>query len=282
MTDSGITCGLLHSDRGSLRDVGSNLGICMNSDSAMIYFERKFEEWEKTLPNQGPNSHLFRGLRANYEKTMFEGLTHLLEISSSVESYGLEAPQEWSVAEMGSSRLHLHFLQFLIRLTGARQVLEIGTFVGLSAIAFANSIPTGGRVTTIEKFPKFADIAKRNVTRNVLDHKIRVIVGDALEVLGDSSWSDEFDFIFIDGDKSNYLNYVELGLNRLSHNGLIIVDDIFFQGDVFNDPPNSEKGHGVKNCLQWVCGQQSLHASVLPVGNGILLIRKSEVFGDSH
>lgn len=239
-----------------------------------IYFHRKFQEWEKIFPTQEPNLHLFGGSREDYEFSLFESLVKLLGLESSIEELQLEAPEEWTVAEMGSGRLHLDFIQFLARMTNAQSALEIGTFVGLSAIAIARALPPLGRVVTIEKFEKYGEIALRNIQRNELESQIRVVVGDALQVLTNGSLDGPFDLIFIDGDKGNYLEYVKRGLELLSPNGLIVVDDIFFQGDVFNKVPTSEKGAGVKACLEWVSKQELLDITVVPITNGMLLIRR--------
>jgi len=158
-------------------------------------------------------------------------------------------------------------------MTNAQSALEIGTFVGRSAIAIAKALPPLGRVVTIEKFDKYGEIALRNIQRNGLESQISVVVGDALEVLTNGSLDGLFDLIFVDGDKENYLEYVKRGLELLSPNGLIIVDDIFFQGDVFNETPTSAKGAGVKACLEWVSKQEFLDITVVPITNGMLLIR---------
>jgi caffeoyl-CoA O-methyltransferase len=245
----------------------------MTSDEN-IYFNRRFNEWEKIFPTQEPNCHLFQGPRTSYEPAVFRYLSSQLGLETLIEDLFLEAPEEWTVEEMGSGRLHLSFVQFLARLVNAQSALEIGTFVGLSAIALAQTIPSSGRIVSIEKFEKFANIARRNIARNNLSNKIEVIVGDALKIFSDGSLGESFDLIFVDGDKANYLEYVRKGLELLSPQGIIIVDDIFFQGDVFNDEPSSHKGAGVKACLEWVSCQTHLDITIVPIGNGVLLVRK--------
>jgi len=244
------------------------------SNSTGFEFDDDFGEWQKFFPTQSLNTSLFsKDSGKVYERIVYADLVRCLGLESSIEELQLEAPEEWTVAEMGSGRLHLDFIQFLARMTNAQSALEIGTFVGLSAIAIAKALPPLGRVVTIEKFDKYGEIALRNIQRNGLESQISVVLGDALEVLTNGSLDGLFDLIFVDGDKENYLEYVKRGLELLSPNGLIIVDDIFFQGDVFNETPTSAKGAGVKACLEWVSKQEFLDITVVPITNGMLLIR---------
>ena len=234
-----------------------------------------FGEWEKYFPTQPLNTSLFAGKRDQYERAVYSQLVQQLGLRTSVEDLDLVAPEEWTVAQMGSGRLHLQFLQFLVKFVGAKRVLEIGTFAGLSAIMLAHALPSDGQVITIEKFPKFANLAKENIRRNGFESKIEVITGDARSLIAGDEVAGSFDFVFVDGDKGHYLDYVKFALSRLSANGLIAIDDVFFQGDVFNDPPTTEKGRGVKEALDWVTNQPDLASSVVPLANGVMLVRKT-------
>ena len=233
-----------------------------------------FREWQKYFPTQPLNTSLYTGERARYESVVYAGLVQALGLESSVEDLKLVAPEEWTIAQMGSSRLHLQFLQFLIKMIGAKRILEIGTFAGLSAIAFAQAAPTDAKIVTIEKFAKFADLARENILRNAFENTVRVIEGDALNLIERGELTGNFDFVFIDGDKGRYLDYVKFALTRLTSGGLIVVDDIFFQGDVFNEPPTTEKGQGVRACLDCVVAQKDLLVTVVPVSNGVLLVNR--------
>ena len=232
-----------------------------------------FSEWDKYTPNQNLNTHLFRGERDFYHQVLYQRLVSLLSLDNSIERWDLESPEEWSVAEMGSGRLPLHLICFLVNLVGARRVLEIGTFVGLSALELASVLPKGGEVVTIEKFPKYRAIAERNIKKNGMGSSIKVVEGDALDLLRQGVVSGTFDFAFIDGDKGRYLDYVREILPRMNRNGLIAVDDAFFQGDVFNNEPRTEKGRGVKTCLDAVTKDPSLQVTFVPISNGLMLIR---------
>ena len=234
-----------------------------------------FSESQKYFPTQPLNVSLFSEIDENYESVVYSYLVKQLRLDASIEKLNLDAPEEWTIAQMGSGRLHLQFLQFLIRLTRARRVLEIGTFVGLSAIAMAQALPNDGELITIEKFEKFRDLAVKNVQKNGLREKIQVLLGDAHEMLSTDAVEGGFDFMFIDGDKGRYLTYAELLLPKLSERGLMVVDDIFFQGDVFNNEPRSEKGRGVRDCLVAMTERPDLDVTFVPMTNGLMLIQRT-------
>ena len=234
----------------------------------------EFSEWDKYTPNQDLNTHLFQGERDSYHRVLYQRLVSLLSLDSSIERWDLESPEEWSVAEMGSGRLPLHLICFLVNLVGARRVLEIGTFVGLSALELASVLPEGGEVVTIEKFPKYRAIAERNIKKNKMESSIKVLEGDALDLLRQGAVSGTFDFAFIDGDKGRYLEYVTQILPLMNQGGLLAVDDVFFQGDVFNEQPQTDKGAGVSRCIEWAARDSDLEVTFVPISNGLMLVRK--------
>lgn len=233
-----------------------------------------FSESQKYFATEPLNVSLFSHPLENYGSVVHSFLVGQLGLDLSIEKLNLQAPEEWTVAEMGSGRLHLQFLQFLIKLTQSRRILEIGTFVGLSAITMAQALPMDGQLITIEKFEKYRDLAVKNVEDNGFGGMIEVILGDAHDVLASGDVDGSFDFIFVDGDKGRYLNYVELLIPKLTDKGLMVVDDIFFQGDVFNDVPQSEKGRGVRECILATTKRDDLYVTFVPMTNGLMLIQK--------
>ena len=237
-------------------------------------YVKGFAEWEKFLPNQHVNSRLYEGPLGGYLGKLYGSLSSELSLQNSIERWNLESPEEWSVAEMASGRLHLHLICFLVGLVGARRVLEIGTFVGLSALELATVLPEGGEVVTVEVLPKYRAIAERNIKKNRMESAIKVLEGDALDLLRQGAISGNFDFAFIDGDKGRYLDYVREILPRMNRNGLIAVDDVFFQGDVFNQQPQTDKGAGVRRCIEWAARNSDLEVTFVPISNGLMLVRK--------
>ncbi len=111
-------------------------------------------------------------------------------------------------------RIEGQFLKLLVQLTSARRVLEIGTFTGYSALMMAEGLPTDGRLVTCEINPKAAEIARRYFAKSPHGHKIELRSGAALETI--ATLTAPFDLIFIDADKTNYLNYYEACLPCIS------------------------------------------------------------------
>ncbi len=132
-------------------------------------------------------------------------------------------------------------LELLVRIQGARRVLELGTLCAYSTIWLARPLPTGGRLVTLEYDPRHAEIARQNIATAGLDHVVDVRVGPALETLPElaAEGGDPFDLIFIDADKKNYPAYLEWGL-KLSRPGTLIVIDNVIGGGAILDPDAAE------------------------------------------
>jgi len=193
---------------------------------------------------------------------------------SAFDEISIENTPMFTIAEMGTPPLVLAFIQFLIRLHRPNRVLEIGTFVGHSAISLALAMPDGGELITLEKFDHFAEIARRNISANNLESRVRVIEGDAKVSLVNLSSGPNFDFVYLDGGKEAYLEYVKLLEPKLNVGGLFVVDDILFQGDVLNDIPQTEKGKGVSMMVDYLCNNLDYMRTFLPISNGFLIAQK--------
>ena len=220
---------------------------------------------EKLLPNQKDNSNLFDGDISLFEYEIFELTKRLIDWETPEFEH-----DDKSQSEMGSSIILQDFLNLIIMLTKSKRVLEIGTFVGMSAIAFARA---NVNVDTIEKYESFATIARKNIVAAGFTEKIRVLVGNAIEIL--PKLNDSYDLIFIDGDKVNYKSYFNLAKRLLSPDGIIIVDDLFFHGDVFNSTTKTERGEGVKKLINELKEQiKEFRFRVLPISNGVLIAQR--------
>jgi len=219
--------------------------------------------YDKLLPNQLDNSKLYDLVGVDFEESIYD-------FSKSIIDYHLPSEEhpDKSQTEMGSSIILQSVLNFLIRAKGSKKVLEIGTFMGMSAIAFAKEKDV--TVDSIEKYQNFAELARRNIDNERLTNRVNVIVGDALNVM--DKLQKKYDIIFIDGDKENYLTYFIKSIDLLEDSGLIIVDDIFFHGDAFNDQPKTTRGRGVKMLTAYLkCEKDRFRFTVLPISNGLLI-----------
>jgi caffeoyl-CoA O-methyltransferase len=163
-------------------------------------------------------------------------------------------------------------LAMLVRLSGARRVLEIGTFTGYSALCMAEALPKNGRLITCEIKSQHAEIAQSFFDRSPHGRKIRLRLGPALETLANLPASAIFDLVFLDADKENYVNYYEAVLPRLWSGGLIVADNVLWSGRVL--APKKKTDRAVVRFNKHVQRDPRVECVMLPVRDGVSLIRK--------
>ncbi len=234
----------------------------------------RINAWDKVLPNQAFNCDQYHG-DAPLERSLYETILWSSGIGAPEASFRIEQTDRFTIEEMASNAVALGAITWLLRLIQARRVLEIGTFVGVSAMYFAQSLPADGRVVTIEKFDHFAAIARRNFAANGLDKKIELVEGDAHEVLPALGNRGPFDFAFIDGNKERYADYFRLTEPMMAPRGIIAVDDVFFHGDALTDKPSTDKGRGVRDFLEISANAKNWQRILLPLSNGVMLMFKN-------
>src|SRR5262245_25380801 len=138
---------------------------------------KRLGRWDKLLPPQATNNEYYRGAPDAYYGELFEAISHVSGIKYHTDEFKLEQSDKVAIEEMVSSPVGVRFWQLLVKLSGARRVLEIGTYIGISAMAMARVMPAGGQVVTIEKFDHFAAIARRNFANNGLTDRIKLLEG---------------------------------------------------------------------------------------------------------
>jgi caffeoyl-CoA O-methyltransferase len=163
-------------------------------------------------------------------------------------------------------------LTMLVRLTGARHILEIGSFTGYSALSMAEGLSEEGELSTCEIKPEHADIANTFFARSPHGHKIKLYLGHALETLAKLPASTSFDFVFLDADKENYVNYYEAVLPRLQPGGLIVADNVLWSGRGL--APKQKSDRAVVRFNNHVRRDPRVECVMLPVRDGVSLIRK--------
>jgi len=162
------------------------------------------------------------------------------------------------------------FLKMLVRLTGARTILEIGTFTGYSALMMAEGLPDDGRLITCEVDPKAAAIAQRYFSESPHGSKITIRMGPALETI--KTLSGPLDLVFIDADKANYSHYYEASLPLLKPGGLIIADNVLWSGRVLD--PKEPDDHAIVAFDRMVQSDSRVENVCLTVRDGMMLARK--------
>ena len=162
-------------------------------------------------------------------------------------------------------------LELLVYALQARRVLELGTFSGYSALSMAAGLPADGRIDTCELEETQAEVARRYIARSPYADRITVHVGPALETIG--RLEGDFDFVYIDADKENYVNYYKAMLPRLSAAGVIAADNTLWSGSVLDDADPSESTSGIKAFNEHVRNDPRVTSVLLTVRDGITLIR---------
>ncbi|MBQ0007346.1 MAG: class I SAM-dependent methyltransferase [bacterium] len=174
---------------------------------------------------------------------------------------------------MMSGHLQGRLLKMLVELTGAKKIIELGTFSGYSALAMAEGLPQDGRLTTIEINDEMEDFIRRQFATASHGKKIDLIIGDALQII--PTLTDSYDIAFIDADKRLYWQYVEALIPHLHINSLIIADNTLWDGKVLisNPSPADRQTHSIKSFNDRIAADPRFEPVMLPLRDGLTLIR---------
>ena len=192
-------------------------------------------------------------------------LPELLEELKEETHATMRAPQ------MLSGQLEGTLLQFLVGLSGAKRILEIGMFTGFSAQMMAAALPDDGELITCDVDPKAEAMASKYFARNPHGAKITILMGPALETLKDVEGP--FDLVFIDADKENYSAYYERAMELLAPDGLIAVDNVLWSGRVLD--PQQESDHAIVAFNRHVQDDPRVRNVILTIRDGLMLIRRA-------
>ena len=163
-------------------------------------------------------------------------------------------------------------LELLVFASGARRVLEIGTYSGYGTLSMAAGLPADGRIDTCEIDPRHAEVARRYIAEAGYADRVTVHVGPALESI--ARLDGTFDLVFVDADKENYRNYYEAVLARLGERGLIVADNTLWSGNVLDDADDSRTTRAIREFNDHVASDERVTCVVLAVRDGVTLIRR--------
>jgi caffeoyl-CoA O-methyltransferase len=180
-------------------------------------------------------------------------------------------------AQMLIGKMEASILGFLLRSISAKRILELGTFTGYSALTMAENLPENGEVITVDVNEKTVTLAKQFWANSKHGYKIKSILGEGLKII--PTLEGEFDLVFIDADKRNYLNYLNLVLPMLSKQGMIVIDNVLWSGRVLpGAEKDSEEEHRntkfIREVNDYISSNTALYATLLPVRDGMFLIKK--------
>ncbi|MFJ1269792.1 O-methyltransferase [Legionella lytica] len=179
------------------------------------------------------------------------------------------------LANMQVAPEQAQFMQFLLRTLSAKNVLELGTFTGYSALAMALALPEDGRLITCDISAQWTKKAHLFWEEAKQDQKIELRLGpalDSLHALIDEGWEQKFDFIFIDADKTNYVQYYELALKLIQPQGIIAIDNVLWDGKVIDEQDTNGQTREIKKLNDLIKNDQRVFTSMLPIADGLFLV----------
>ena len=176
------------------------------------------------------------------------------------------------VKRMQVDPVQCHFLHLMIKVSNIKNVLEIGTFTGLSALTISLALPDDGKLIALDKNEDTNKIAKDFFKKANQNHKIQTIINPALYSLEELS-NQKFDMIFIDADKMNYKKYYEKSLGLINQGGLIIIDNVLWHGEVVDEKNDDKFTINIREFNKFVSEDKRVEQIIIPLGDGMTVCR---------
>ena len=213
-----------------------------------------------------------------------------IEINSELEtyieelSYNLHPVQQeiikynnslGDIKRMQISVSQCHFLHLITKVSKIKSVLEIGTFTGLSALSIALAMPDDGNLIALDKNASTIKVAINFFKKANQEKKIKTIIKTALDCLGELKKNNKiFDMVFIDADKENYKNYYDQSLDLINKDGLIVIDNVLWHGEVVDKTKNDKFTNTIRDFNYYVKNDKKTEQIILPLGDGFTVCRK--------
>ena len=179
------------------------------------------------------------------------------------------------IKRMQISISQCHFLHLLIKISKIKTILEIGTFTGLSTLSMALALPENGEVIALDKNQETSNIALNFFKKAAQDNKIKLIISPALESLNNlNNQKQKFDLVFIDADKENYKNYYNYSVELVDKNGLIIIDNVLWYGEVEDVNKQDKLTVSIREFNSYVNKDKRVENLIIPLGDGLSVCRK--------
>ena len=179
------------------------------------------------------------------------------------------------IKRMQISISQCHFLHLIVKISNIKNILEIGTFTGLSTLTMSLSLPDDGKLITLDKNAERNKIASNFFKKAKQENKIRTIIGPALASIDNlKKKGQKFDLVFIDADKENYKNYYNQSLDLIGKNGLIIVDNVLWHGEVVDSKNQDKLTTIIREFNFYINKDRRTENLIIPVGDGLSVCRK--------
>ena len=176
------------------------------------------------------------------------------------------------IKRMQLSISQCHLLHLIIKTSNVKNVLEIGTFTGLSSLSISLALPSDGKLIALDKNEETNKIAMNFFKKANQDHKIQTIIKPALESLKELK-NDKFDMVFIDADKMNYKEYYEKSLKLTNKGGLIIIDNVLWHGEVADENNIDKYTLNIREFNTHVANDKRVEQIIVPLGDGMTVCR---------
>ena len=173
---------------------------------------------------------------------------------------------------MASGPVQGRFLQFLCQLMQPKKVLEIGTFTGFATICMARGMASDGLLTTIEANEEYEGIIRKYLAKAAVADRVRLIIGDAKEVI--PTLEGGFDLVFIDADKISYPSYYDLVIEKLNPGGVVLADNVLWEGKVLNVGTKERDTKAIQAFNDKVQNDPRVENVLLPLRDGLMMVRK--------
>ena len=211
-------------------------------------------------------------LTDNLEKYIIDHSEDLTDIQKEILDYNLSLGEQ---KKLQISISQAQFLQSLIKISKIKKVLEIGSFTGFSALSMAISLPDDGSLISLDKNTEFSKKAKTFYDK-ANESKITQIIKPALEGLEElKNFKRKFDLVFIDADKENYENYYEESIKLIDKNGLIIIDNVLWHGEVADKSKNDKFTKIIRDFNRHVKDDSRVTKNIIPIGDGLTICIKN-------
>ena len=210
-------------------------------------------------------------LTDNLEKYIIDHSEDLTSVQKEIINYNNNLGDQ---KKLQISISQAQFLQTLIKSSHIKKILEIGSFTGFSALSMALALPRNGILVSLDKNDEFSKLAK-NFYEKANEKKIKQIIKPALESLKEiKSTGDIFDLIFIDADKENYKKYYDFSVSLVSTGGLIIIDNVLWNGDVADSKQDDKFTSIIREFNKYVKDDKRTKKTILPLGDGFTICER--------
>lgn len=212
----------------------------------------------------------------NLDKNLIE---YMLKYGTSENSFQINLRNETSLHKYSMMQISPEqgqFMGLLAKIMGARNYLEIGTFTGYSAMCMAFAMGKNSKVMALDSSKEFTSIAQRHWVEANIHKQIELKIGLALDTLDlmqkNEEYLNSFDIIFIDADKINYKKYFEYSLKLIKKGGVILIDNVFWNGNVVNENMNDDDTLAIRSLNEFLKDDERVSISMLPIGDGLTLV----------